>query len=275
MAIKKIFFQSSLPRSGSTLLQNIIAQNSDFYVTPTSGILELIYGARENYTNSHEFRAQDPDIMKKAFANFCLEGMKGYFEAITKKSYVIDKSRGWGYYFTWLEEILGEKPKIICMVRDARDIICSMEKKFRANPDKSSPLVNHAQMQGITTAQRVDLWFASQPFGLALTRLNEIIRQGNDVHMLFIRYEDLCLYPEREMNKVYDYLEIKPYRHNFKKIEQITKEDDEVYGIFGDHTIRTNLEMKHSDAKQVLGSDICKWIRDTGCPWYFEKFGYK
>ena len=47
---EKIFFQSSLPRSGSTLLQNILAQNPDFYATPTSGVLELLYAARANYS---------------------------------------------------------------------------------------------------------------------------------------------------------------------------------------------------------------------------------
>ena len=35
---KKVFFQSSLPRAGSTLLQNILGQNPEFYVTPTSGV---------------------------------------------------------------------------------------------------------------------------------------------------------------------------------------------------------------------------------------------
>ena len=43
---QQIFFQSSLPRSGSTLLQNILAQRNDMYATPTSGVLELLYGAR-------------------------------------------------------------------------------------------------------------------------------------------------------------------------------------------------------------------------------------
>ena len=55
----KIFFQSSLPRAGSTLLQNILGQNPDFYVTPTSGVLELLYSARQNYTNDNAFKAQD------------------------------------------------------------------------------------------------------------------------------------------------------------------------------------------------------------------------
>ncbi len=66
----KIFYQSSMPRAGSTLLQNILAQNSSFYVTPTSGLLELVLGARLNYTNNPEFRAQDSAQMKKAFLAF-------------------------------------------------------------------------------------------------------------------------------------------------------------------------------------------------------------
>ena len=62
--MEKLFFQSSLPRAGSTLLQNIMGQNPDFYVTPTSGVLELVYAARSNYSDSPEFKAQDADTMK-------------------------------------------------------------------------------------------------------------------------------------------------------------------------------------------------------------------
>ena len=39
----QIAFQSSLPRSGSTLLSNIVGQNPNFHVTPTSGLLDLLY----------------------------------------------------------------------------------------------------------------------------------------------------------------------------------------------------------------------------------------
>ena len=62
---KKIFFQSSLPRAGSTTFQNLMAQNPDFYVTPTSGLLELVFGARANFTTSPEFKAQDSLLMQK------------------------------------------------------------------------------------------------------------------------------------------------------------------------------------------------------------------
>ena len=59
-----------MPRSGSTLIQNILGQNPNFYVTPTSGLLELIFAARGNYTSSPEFKAQDPKEMQQAFLSF-------------------------------------------------------------------------------------------------------------------------------------------------------------------------------------------------------------
>ncbi len=111
-----------MPRSGSTLLQNIFAQNPDFYATPTSGVLELVFAARGNYTNSPEFNAQDSELMKKGFLAFCQKGMQGYYEAITDKKYVIDKSRGWGIHYDFLNTIYPQ-PKIVCMVRNLSNIV--------------------------------------------------------------------------------------------------------------------------------------------------------
>jgi len=271
--MEQLFFQSSLPRAGSTLLQNIIAQNPDFYATPTSGVLELIFAARANYTESPEFQAQDVDLMRTGFLNFCRGGMDAFYNSITDKKYVMDKSRGWGIHRDFLELIYPE-PKIICLVRDLRDIYASMEKNNRKNPDKANPILNWAQMSGTSVPKRIDIWAQSQPVGLAIERLQEIIRMGYDSKILFIRYEDLCLYPEREMNKIYHYLGINSYEHDFNNIQQITKEDDEVYGIFGDHEIRTKLEPTRSRAKHILGSDVCDWIYNN-YRWFYDRFDYK
>jgi len=42
--MKEIYFINGMPRSGSTLLCNILAQNPEFHVTPTSGLSELVRG---------------------------------------------------------------------------------------------------------------------------------------------------------------------------------------------------------------------------------------
>lgn len=270
---EKIFFQSSLPRVGSTVFQNILSQDPRFYASSTSGLLELIYAARHNYTESPEFKAQDAELMKKAFMGFCREGIFGYYNGITDKRYVIDKSRGHFAHYGFINSFY-PNPKIICLVRHLPDIIASMEKIFRANQHKSSPLVNHATMQGTTTPKRVDIWFNSPPVGIAVERLAEAIRQGIDKKMLFVKYESLCLRPEDEMKRVYNYLEIEPHPLNFDNIPQTTKEDDAVYGFSDLHTIRPTLEMRQSDAKSVLGKDVYDWIMNT-YKWYNDYFGYR
>ncbi len=161
---EKIFFQSSLPRSGSTLLQNIMGQNPDFYVTPTSGVLELLYAARANYTESPEFKAQDSEEMMNGFRGFCRAGFEGFYAGITDKKYAIDKSRGWGIHRDFVEFFYPE-PKVICMVRDLRDVFCSMEKNFRKNQHLSDPVVNHAELRGTSTPKRIDVWANSQQNG--------------------------------------------------------------------------------------------------------------
>jgi sulfotransferase len=270
--VDKIFYQSSLPRAGSTLLQNVLGQNPDIYVTPTSGVLELIFAARGNYTNSPEFKAQDADTMRTGFLAFCKEGMNGYYNAITDKKYVIDKSRGWGIHYDFLN-IVHPDPKIICMIRDPRDILASMEKNYRKNPDKQDSILDWSKMQGTTVPKRVDIWTQNPPVGMAMERLGEIFRTGIDKKMLFVKFEDLCLYPDTEMQRIYQYLDIPHFQHDFDNIEQITKEDDEVYGVFGDHNIRTKLEPVQSKAKSLLGRDVCDWIYNN-YKWFYDQFRY-
>lgn len=270
--VDKIFFQSSLPRVGSTVFQNLMNQDPRFYASSTSGLLELLYGARHNYTESLEFKAQDASLMEKAFLGFCNAGIHGFYNSITDKKYVIDKSRGHFAHYGFIDSFY-PNPKIICIVRNLPDIVASLEKIFRQNQHKSSPLVNHATMQGTTTPKRVDIWFNSPPLGLAVERLNEAIRQGIDKKMLFIKYESLCLHPDIEMNRVYEYLQIESFQNNFDNIEQTTIEDDSIYGFNGLHSIRSSLEMKPSDAKTILGKDVCDWISHQ-YKWYYDYFGY-
>jgi sulfotransferase len=269
---KKIFYQSSLPRSGSTLLQNLLSQNPDFYCTPTSGVLELIYAARANYTTSPEFKAQDQNLMKEGFLNFCREGMYGFYDSITDKKYVLDKSRGWAIHYDFLN-LVHPEPKIVCMVRDLRDIFASMEKNFRRNPEKSNDIVDWSKLQATTVPKRIDLWIQTPPIGIALDRIVELFRQGISKKVHFIKYEDLCLYPEIEINKLYNFFGLEYYFHDFDNIEQTTKEDDEIYGIYGDHKIRKQLEMYPSDADEILGKDVSNWIYDN-YRWFFDEFKY-
>ena len=272
---QKLFFQSSMPRALSTMLQNILAQNPDFHVTPTDGLLELVFGARANFTNSPEFKAQDQNLMNKAFTEFCYGGVMGYAKGLTDKPYLMIKSRGWGVYRGFLDSFY-PNPKIICMVRNLKDVVASYEKIYRKNPLKHDPVRNDLEARGTTVHKRVDEWMhPTNTIGRAVERIFEMIRLGYDDKILFVRAEDLCLHPETEMTRIYQYLEVPYYNHDFDNIEQVTTEDDSVYGLAPDlHTIRPKLEMKPSDADAILGKDITKWIYDT-YTWYYQKFNYQ
>jgi sulfotransferase len=262
-ASPKIFFQSSLPRAGSTLFQNIIAQNPDFYATPTSGALELVFGARISFSSSPEFKAQDTEQMRKAFLAFGRGGLESYYRSLTDKPFVMDKSRGWGVHYDLLSLIFDEEPKIICMVRDLRQILASMEKKFRQNPEQYRASENHQNNTGNTTIKRALSALQGPPIGLALDRLAEIRQRAWNEKMLFIRYEDLTAQPKLTMEKAYAYLGLKYFEHDFEHVAQITQEDDQIHGIPGLHLIRPKVQRLSDDYMAVLGVDTIRWVQNN------------
>jgi len=267
-----IFYQSSLPRAGSTLLQNIIGQNPKFHVTPTSGMIDMMLGTRIGYNGNHESKAGDLKQWKEGFYAYCREGFKGYVGALTDKPYILDKNRAWGSYYPLLSEIL-PNPKILFLVRDLRAVFASMEKKFRANPDMDGGEINNITLQGITTQQRVEQWAIGHPVGYALNKLQQSILDKSVNNFFILRYEDLCTNPEPVLNGIYNFFDIEPYKHNFNKIDQITVEDDTVHGIYGDHTIRNTLGMLPNDSKEILGEYTYNWIYNN-FEWFFNIFKY-
>ena len=103
-----VFYQSSMPRAGSTLLQNIVGQNPQFHVTPTSGMIDMMLGTRIGDNGNKESKAGDVKMWKEGFYAYCREGFKGYTATLTDKPYILDKNRAWGAYYTIVDEILEE-----------------------------------------------------------------------------------------------------------------------------------------------------------------------
>jgi sulfotransferase len=98
--------------------------------------------------------------------------------------------------------------------------------------------------------------------------------QGIHKNILFIKFEDLCRNPELELQRVYEYLELPHFKHDFDNVDQVTHEDDKWYGIFGDHIIKQKVEPLKEDFREVLGPNACKIIEDN-YRWFFNDFGYK
>jgi sulfotransferase len=227
---------------------------------------------RKNYSQNPSVKAQDEDSMRAAFNMFNRFALEGFFTPLTNRPYVIDKSRGWGINYDFLKSFY-PNPKIVCMVRDLREILASMENNFRKHPDKID--YSYADKPLHTVNDRVNYWMGndSKPVGVAYYRLKDIIHRGYYKNMLFIKFEELSQNPEREMKKVYDFLEIPYYAINYEKIKQVTQEDDKFHGIYGDHKIKSKITPLKPKANILLGDELCDRIYQN-CKWYFDIFNY-
>jgi len=92
--------------------------------------------------------------------------------------------------------------------------------------------------------------------------------------MLFIRFEDFTSNPEAEMQRIYKYLDIPYFKHDFENVEQLTHENDVIHGIFGDHKIQSPIKPVEQDYTSILGFQNCDSIKQSYA-WFFEKFNYK
>jgi sulfotransferase len=271
--VKKIFYNASFPRSGSTILQNVMMQNPDIYSTPTSGVIELLTTARTIYSTGDAFKAQDQELMRRGFQNFCKEGLYGFFNGVTDRPYVIDKSRAWAGNWRFLN-FIEENPKIIVMVRDLRAVFASMEKNYRKHPDKDPLIVNSAELTNMTPESRLVHFSNKPPIGPSVEWLKDVIQQGLAEKIHFIRFEDLCQNPEAEMVRLYKYLDIPYYQHDFDNVEQLTWENDVIHGIFGDHQIKTGkLELPKENWLEILGEVNSNSIVSS-YGWFFKTFNY-
>lgn len=262
-----------MPRSGSELLQCILHQNPRIYGSPTSPLLEYIFAARQNF-DLPEVKSQDPEMMKSAFLSMCAAMPAAYYKNITDRPIVCDKNRGHAFYDSLWEQILGERPKIIVMIRDLRSIIASFERIFRNNRHSPQGPDNPQQLLNMTVEQRVDYWLNTQPVGLALLRTLDSFQRGISGNLCFIRYEDLCRDPDAIMADIYAYIEEPYFQHDFKNIKKEVQEDDSHYGIFGNHSVKPKLESaKPNNWADVLPPQIAESIKARHS-WYFETFGY-
>ena len=270
-----IVFNSSMPRACSTLLQNIFAQNPDFYATPIDGVIELLDGARERFTHSTEFKAADnQDLMLKAWRSFCKGGIEAYCNTLTDKPNIVIKGRGWKGNINWMENFLNERPIIFCMVRNLKGVVSSFEKLHRKNPDKTSQWLINSEVRGTTVFKRTDMYLKNIPLSISLDRIQEILEMGLQDKIMFIRAEDLTSNPQVIMNEVYRILNVNEFQHNFNFVEQVTKENDVIHALDNDlHTIKNKVEPLTDDYNNILGEDACNFI-DTEYAWYQKFFGY-
>ena len=259
--MRKIHYISGLPRSGSTLLTNILLQNPKFATTATSSLLDFLLQVRDNWgkLSGHEHYPEGQDKWEVIRAI-----MYNYHK--TDKEIIFDKNRGWSTHIEFMEKATGEGVKIIACVRNLEDICSSFEKLFRKNRADGEIHGEFSNPKMKNREGRVGVWTSDEVYNLFICQENlYTIQRGLGDRILFFPYEEWSSNPDFWFKKLYEFVGEEYYQHNFNDIEQTIRENDAGYGWGSDlHEIKKGkLLPAKSDAIEMLGRDWYVKLHDT------------
>lgn len=256
--MKTHYFISGLPRAGSTLLCNILAQNPKFYVSPaTSACHDVLFGIRNQWDKLIEHQAEGIDYSQ---LRRVMQAMLDAYHT-TDKDIIIDKGRGWLSLIEMIEFVKESKCKIIVPVRDVAEILASFEQLWRKSTGQSQWAFEQADyFKAQTVEGRCDIWSSQgQPVGLAYNRVRDALSRNRADRMLFVEFDDLTSQPAQTMRRIYEFLGEPAFEHNYVNIEQVTKEDDvNVHRIPGLHAIRPTVTPMPKKALEILGPALAQ-----------------
>jgi sulfotransferase len=253
---KTYYFMAGLPRSGSTLLKSIIDQNPNIHANPVSPVMELMYWNDHYFTDSEQYLGYPKPKSAHKIISSIIDNY--YFD--TEEPIVIDHCRAWSNNIERIKTYITPNPKIICPVRNVLEVLTSFITMVHRNSEQVSFIDQHLIEKGleITDDNRCDylmskegiveqaLWAQSQAF----------IRGDDKKHLLMVEYDDLVNCSDETMRRIYQFLELDYYKHDFKNVENKHREIDDQWYLKDMHYVRKEVKKKSKKPEDVLSSYI-------------------
>ena len=259
---------AGLPRTGSTVLGEILNQNENIHVSPASPLSEVIGEVYAKWRmNTVTLKAyKHPDQLPNVWRAI----RQGFYQHRPEPC-IIDKSWAWHMNdaIDGARAVLGEEMKVICTVDDIADCLASFIMLMRSNPDYVSYIDDYLRNQRLelTDANRciamMDPNIATS-VGWCYENLKQAWMGKNRNNLLLIERADLVRNPGDVLEKIYAFLEIPELAiwgdnqtHYFDRIEkEITEDDGAAYGIPDLHKLGPKLRDRSWKAKDVLGNQL-------------------
>lgn len=220
----KIHAVCGLPRSGSTLLCNLLNQNPAFHASSTSGLAQTVGAMMQVWSGQAETKsdlAHDRDGTEARMQRVVQAVMEAWYGGVDAEV-VFDKGRGWVTLQAQMLAIMPEM-RLICVVRDPREVLASVERHHAAFPVLSDV------PPGDTMLARADRLFSPQGLiGGPLTHMEDLHRRDTP-NVVVVKYEALVARPEREMAKLYADLGLEAFGHDFDAVEDTATDLDALY----------------------------------------------
>jgi len=71
-----------------------------------------------------------------------------------------------------------------------------------------------------------------------------------------VEYDDLMNSPQETMNKIYEFLEVDTYLHNFEHIDNTHRETEYQWKLKDMHSVRRKLSKKSKRPEDVLSQEV-------------------
>lgn len=265
--MKSYYFLAGLPRSGNTLLSSILNQNEHIYSSPLSPILTMLWDFEQS-----TFNTQNQNVLRlnnmESIMNVGTNIIKNYYSKITKPI-IIDREKCWGNAanLQLIKKYITPNPKIIFTVRPIIEILTSF---IGIMPEIIDEEMNRNGWWYKDYLSKNDnrceyLMRPKGPIDFTIIAINEIIKDENKDIFCIINYDDIVYNSEKTMNKIYDFLELPKYNHNFNKIVKLEEDNDEKVGIpHNMHEVRPQLSKISKNPKDVLSDYIINKYSNIG-----------
>lgn len=255
-----------LPRSGSTLLCNILSQNPTFAVEHTSPLPALLRTMVTVWSQSPDTKGGlVPERRDETEAKLlrCARSFCDSWNGTEKVPF--NKSRNWALNLLPLWQIYPDS-KVIVLVRDLREVFASFEKQQR-----KFPLLDENPTLDIT--QRAINMFSSQGMiGGPLKGIEDILARRQEVH--WVKYEDFVRHPMEAMERLYCYLDQPSFDHDFEDVVNTATDPDHLYLNKFPHKGEGKVKASPPGWPNMMSANLANSIM-AGFPWFNQRFGYQ
>ena len=246
---KTYHFLAGLPRSGNTLLSALFNQNPEIYSSPLSPAPALLWNMSEVMNKEESINRNVENLIKSEV--FVSSFMDNFYKDV-EKPVIIDRDKAWGTpsNLNLIKHFITPNPKIIFTVRDILEIIASF---VQMNP---TWLKNEINQRGYYTSNYRSsqdmlcdhIMSTNHDMDKSLLSLSSAFYPENNGMFHIVEYSDLVFNPEETMSKIYNFLELPYYQHDFNNIKKIEVDNDENVGLPKNlHDIRESLSQSSTD----------------------------
>ena len=228
---------SGLPRAGSTLLSAILSQNPLIHAEGNSAVCQLMWDMQQSCTTTAKEQLAANRRQQTAADLIASIPHIYYKNNLPAERIVVDKCRSWtiSANVKLLQTYIDKNIKIIILERSIKEIVQSFLKLYSAN---------QMPQDGLTKLENALLKPNTEPIMRSIAGINWAKNNNQHNTFLFLSYNDLINDPQMTIDKIYAFCGWMPFAHDFQNVVCKYPENDEVYHLKGQHTIRRNVKKR-------------------------------